>query len=249
MFGFNQNSKFHAGINHWINIIAMLSIPVFIWQFTIFQLIMCAVGYFLWHNIGVIAGYHKLASHRQYSPPKWFKYFSIACGTMSAQSPAISWASQHTAHHAYSDTENDPHSPVHKGVWNAFLNIHYLTKEIKPIHGRRVIKDDVYIWQYNNYWLIMFSIVLTLAFIDPFSVIYFWLVPCGLARLTESYIIAINHREGGPVNNYFVGVVSGGEGWHRNHHDNANRLVLHPHDWFGKTLQWLFKQTKLNHVE
>lgn len=31
------------------------------------------------------------------------------------------WVSVHTYHHAFSDTEKDPHSPVHKGFWHVFL--------------------------------------------------------------------------------------------------------------------------------
>lgn len=31
------------------------------------------------------------------------------------------WVSVHTYHHAFSDTERDPHSPVHKGFWHVFL--------------------------------------------------------------------------------------------------------------------------------
>ena len=31
------------------------------------------------------------------------------------------WVSVHTYHHAFSDTEKDPHSPVHKGFWHIFL--------------------------------------------------------------------------------------------------------------------------------
>jgi fatty-acid desaturase len=237
MFAFNKDSRIHVAVNHWISIIAMFSIPVFVWQFNAYQLMACAVGYFLWHNIGISAGYHRLATHRQYSPPIWFKYWTMICGVMTAQGPAISWAAQHTAHHAYTDTENDPHSPVHKGFWNSFFNLHYLTKEVKPIHGRRVIGDDVYLWQMNNYWLIMILTLLLFTMIDPFSLIYFWLVPCGLTRLTESYIVAINHRKGYAVNNYPLGIISGGEGWHKTHHERANALVLHKHDWFGKILK------------
>lgn len=31
------------------------------------------------------------------------------------------WVSVHTYHHAFSDTDKDPHSPVHKGFWHVFL--------------------------------------------------------------------------------------------------------------------------------
>ena len=33
-----------------------------------------------------------------------------------AKSP-LGWAAAHRAHHQYSDTEKDPHSPKHKGFW------------------------------------------------------------------------------------------------------------------------------------
>jgi stearoyl-CoA desaturase (Delta-9 desaturase) len=31
------------------------------------------------------------------------------------------WVGVHTYHHAFSDKEQDPHSPVHKGFWHVFL--------------------------------------------------------------------------------------------------------------------------------
>jgi stearoyl-CoA desaturase (delta-9 desaturase) len=33
----------------------------------------------------------------------------------------LDWVSVHVYHHAYSDTEKDPHSPVVKGFWRVFL--------------------------------------------------------------------------------------------------------------------------------
>jgi fatty-acid desaturase len=240
MLGF-KTTKIHIDTNQLINIIGVLIIPIAAYQFTLFQWAICLVGYFMWQNIGISAGYHKLATHRQYSPPVWFKIFTTICGTMAAQGPVIHWASQHTAHHAYSDTTNDPHSPAHKGFWNVVFNLPYLNDEVRAIHSRRVITDSVYRWQNDNYWLIIILMVIGMCLIDPMSIFYFWLVPCGFARLTEMYLTAINHRNGSPVNNHFLGLIAAGEGWHKNHHESANRLVLHSHDWFGKILQRLSK--------
>ena len=33
----------------------------------------------------------------------------------------LDWVSVHMYHHAHSDKEKDPHSPVHKGFWHVFL--------------------------------------------------------------------------------------------------------------------------------
>lgn len=229
----------HVTIGQWINIIGILLIPVAIFTFTSFHWLMCAVGYFFLHNVGLGAGYHKLATHRQYSPPIWFKVFTMICGAVAAQGPAIYWAGQHIAHHAHSDTEQDPHSPVHKGFWKVAFFLPYLIDEVKPIYLRRVAGDKIYRWQLNNYWTIMIVAVAIMALIDPFSLVYFWLIPSGLGRLSEMYLTAINHNKGAPRNNYFLGVVGGGEGWHKNHHDNGNQLILHKHDWFGKLLSKL----------
>lgn len=239
MLGFKPNTT-HVSIGQWLNIIGILLIPFAIFNFTLFHWVMCLVGYFLLQNFGLGAGYHKLATHKQYSPPNWFKVFSICiCGTMAAQGPVIFWGGQHIAHHAGADTDQDPHSPVHKGFWKVVFFLPYLIDEVKPMHLRRFAADKIYRWQLNNYWMIMIVGVLLLLLIDPFSLIYLWLVPVGLARLTEMYLTAINHRHGYPKNNYFLGIMAGGEGWHKSHHDNSNRLVHHKHDWFDKMLSKL----------
>ena len=235
-FKFSSETKTHTAINQTFNIIGILLIPVLALYGTPFEWLMCFVGYTLWNSVGIFTGYHKLATHRQFNPPKWFKWFSILCGTMAQQGPAIHWASQHVVHHAYTDTEKDPHSPVFKGFWNVAFFLPFLTEEIKPIHSRRVITDPVYRFQADYFWAILIVFCALCYIVDPFSLVYFWLVPSGLARISVFYLTAMAHKSGEPVNNDFLGFVSAGEGWHKNHHENGRALVLHKYDWWDKFL-------------
>jgi stearoyl-CoA desaturase (Delta-9 desaturase) len=84
---------------------------------------------------------HRYAAHKMFIMnafwEKFFHIFSWACQGSSYLSPRA-YAILHRMHHAFSDTEHDPHSPHHtenlftmmwktKNIYNAYLNY-----EIKP---------------------------------------------------------------------------------------------------------------------
>jgi stearoyl-CoA desaturase (delta-9 desaturase) len=56
------------------------------------------------------------------------------------------WVSVHTYHHAFSDTEKDPHSPVHKGLWRVFFggSFDYASAKSWPevLKIRKTIKEN-----------------------------------------------------------------------------------------------------------
>ena len=64
----------------------------------------------------------------------------------------------------------------------------------------------------------------TLAFIDPFALIYAWLAPAGLAKLIGSLIFTYGHHGGRPHNNILLGLVTFGEGFHFNHHNDESKF-------------------------
>ncbi|MFC3865203.1 acyl-CoA desaturase [Alcaligenes aquatilis] len=61
---------------------------------------------------GVEGGLHRLFSHRSYRVPEWLRASIGILGCMAAQGPILFWVATHRIHHAFTDTSEDPHSPV-----------------------------------------------------------------------------------------------------------------------------------------
>lgn len=61
--------------------------------------------------LGVEVGLHRFFSHRAFAAGAGVTSFLGIAGCMAAQGPILFWAATHRMHHAYTDTDGDPHSP------------------------------------------------------------------------------------------------------------------------------------------
>lgn len=61
--------------------------------------------------------YHRYFSHRSFKTSRWLQAAMALLGASSAQRDPIWWASHHFHHHAHSDDPDDPHSPSQRGFW------------------------------------------------------------------------------------------------------------------------------------
>src|SRR3954469_11100630 len=80
------------------------------WQ----SLVICFVLYWI-RFFAIGAGYHRYFSHRAYSTSRLFQFVLAFLAQTSAQKSVLWWAAKHRHHHLHSDTEQDVHSPRHKG--------------------------------------------------------------------------------------------------------------------------------------
>ncbi|QFG24941.1 acyl-CoA desaturase [Actinomadura sp. WMMB 499] len=68
-------------------------------------------GMYLVTALGVEGGLHRFFSHRAFSArPAVTALWGVA-GSMAAQGPIVFWVATHRIHHAFTDTDRDPHSP------------------------------------------------------------------------------------------------------------------------------------------
>ncbi len=81
------------------------------------RLAVMAVLYVLAINVGIGMCYHRLLTHRGYQTPKWLEYLMSICATISLEGGPIFWVSTHRVHHQLSDQEGDPHTPREGGWW------------------------------------------------------------------------------------------------------------------------------------
>ncbi len=62
-------------------------------------------------TLGVEGGLHRFFSHWSFASGSTMTTLWGAAGSMAAQGPILFWVATHRIHHAFTDTDRDPHSP------------------------------------------------------------------------------------------------------------------------------------------
>ncbi len=232
-----------AGIN-WLTLIvlivfhlgALAALFFFTWQ----RLTVMVVLYLLAINVGIGMCYHRLLTHRGYLVPKWLEHVMAVCATLSLEGGPIFWVATHRVHHQLSDRKGDPHTP-REGGWWAHLGwlvwgnaLHAQTSALAR-YVPDLSRDRFYLWLSKYHW-----IPLTASGGLLFGLGWIWggwanavgmLLWGAFFRVTVGLhatwlVNSATHMWGrrrfetrdDSRNNWWVALVSGGEGWHNNHH-------------------------------
>jgi stearoyl-CoA desaturase (delta-9 desaturase) len=94
---------------------AVLWFPV-----TVELVLLMLVSFFV-RTFGWEAGHHRYFAHRSFKTGRVFQFVLGALGAMSGQRGPLWWAAVHREHHSHSDTDHDPHSPLKRGRFFAYL--------------------------------------------------------------------------------------------------------------------------------
>jgi stearoyl-CoA desaturase (delta-9 desaturase) len=190
--------------------------------------------------LGVTVGYHRMLTHRSFRPHPIVKFVLLVLGSMALEGPALQWATTHIKHHAQADRPGDPHSPV-EGFFHAHIGWIFGTDSADPqIYGRHLLNDPQVVFVSRT-----FVLWAVLSLVIPF-VIGGWtgLLWGGLVRifLTHHVTWSVNsvcHTFGRRAfetndqsrNEWVVGLLAFGEGWHNNHHAFP-RSAFHGLHWW-----------------
>lgn len=219
-------------------IIAHLAIIPMVLYATWWQWGIVLFVYFLTGCLGMTMTYHRLLSHKSWNPPKWVEYLFALFATIGLTGSAISWVAIHREHHAFTDTEKDPHSPVFRGfLWAHFLS---MFAKVKIKYASHLLRDSFYSFQHKHYFLIniIYAIILLILF-GPLSLVYAWLVPAMVLWNSGSLIVSFSHRNGYPHNDLPLAFLVWGEGYHHNHHSDAKSSRFGKHDLGGIIISFL----------
>jgi len=191
-------------------------------------------------GLGVTIGYHRMLTHRSFQPHPVVKFIFLAFGSMAVEGPALEWAATHIKHHAHSDREGDPHSPV-EGFWHAHMGWMFKTRDADPnVYCRNLVRDPMVVFMSSTFFL---WVILSLAI--PFA-IGGWtgLLWGGLVRIFFTHHItwsvnSVCHTFGKREfetrdrsrNEWVVGLLGFGEGWHNNHHAFPRSAFHGLHRW------------------
>ena len=96
-------------------ILIHLSCVAAFWTGITWQAVAICITLYWLRMFGIGAGYHRYFSHRSYSTGRFLQFILAFLAQSSAQKSVLWWAAKHRHHHLHSDTQQDVHSPRHKG--------------------------------------------------------------------------------------------------------------------------------------
>ncbi|MCU1624554.1 MAG: Stearoyl-CoA 9-desaturase [Frankiales bacterium] len=195
---------------------------------------------------GITVGFHRYFTHGSFKAKRGLRIALAVAGSMAIQGPVTRWVADHRRHHAFSDSDGDPHSPWRygggvKGLTKGLLHAHVLWLfDTEQTDQKRFSPDllaDEDIVRVSRLFpvLVATSLLLpallggliTMSFTGALSA-FFWasIVRVGLLHHVTWSINSICHTWGErpfttkdrAVNVWWLAVASGGESWHNLHH-------------------------------
>jgi stearoyl-CoA desaturase (delta-9 desaturase) len=200
------------------------------------------LGLYFVRMFAVTAGYHRYFAHRTFKTSRVFQFILAAMGASSLQNGPLWWAAHHRHHHRYSDTELDVHSPVTGTFWWAHMGW-ILSKKFSAYDPKDVADLEKFPEiQWVNRFYIYFALAMGAALFVVGMILAKYapslgttgpqlLVWGGFVSTTILYhgtftINSLAHKIGSrrfdtpddSRNNFFLAIITLGEGWHNNHH-------------------------------
>jgi stearoyl-CoA desaturase (delta-9 desaturase) len=97
-------------------IILAIAIPLLWGQAVNLHDLVLAGIFYLVAGFGISVGFHRLFTHRSFTPNRPLKFILAAAGSMAFEGSVTSWVANHRRHHMFSDQPGDPHSPHRYGT-------------------------------------------------------------------------------------------------------------------------------------
>jgi stearoyl-CoA desaturase (Delta-9 desaturase) len=188
--------------------------------------------------------YHRYFSHRTFKTSRPAQFIFALLGASATQRGPLWWAANHREHHRNSDTPADPHSPVQYGFFRShagwFMCNRFYATQYNRIQDFARFPELVWLNRYDK------AVPLSLAFLMYLSgVALEYTAPSlrvtGLQLLVWGFVISttilfhatasinsLAHIFGNKRydtgdesrNNFWLALITLGEGWHNNHHQH-----------------------------
>jgi stearoyl-CoA desaturase (delta-9 desaturase) len=206
------------------------------------------IGFYMLTGMGITIGYHRLLTHRSFETVPALRALLLIFGSMATEGPALTWASQHIQHHANADHEDDPHSPV-EGLWHAHIGWLFGNNDVNPEkYGAWLLKDRMVLFISKTFLLwVVLGLLIPMAIgglVGGWEAAWRALLWGGAVRMFVTHHVtwsvnSVCHTFGNRMfntrdrsfNNWVVGLLAFGEGWHNNHHAFP-RAAFHGMRWW-----------------
>jgi stearoyl-CoA desaturase (delta-9 desaturase) len=171
---------------------------------------------------------------------------------LALQDGAINWVATHRIHHRHTEIPGkDPHTPREGGWWS---HIGWIVTGMAQQHSDEVLKryaPDLWkdpVHRFLNRWYFMPLVILSLALFFAFGwqiVLWSVFLRVTLALHATWLVNSATHlwgsrrfdTEDDSRNNWWVALLTFGEGWHNNHHAHPS-AARHGLAWYEIDLNW-----------
>ena len=186
--------------------------------------------------------YHRYFSHKAFRTSRPVQFLFGLLGASSVQRGPLWWAAHHRHHHRASDTPADPHSPRHQGFWYShmgwFLSRGAFRTDLEAVKDLAKFPELRLLDRFDILVPVLLAVGLfllggwletaapTLETNGPQLLIWGFFVSTVVLFHVTVTINSFAHRFGrrrfatrdDSRNNWFLALLTFGEGWHNNHH-------------------------------
>ncbi len=203
-----------------------------------------AVALYLLRMFAITAFYHRFFAHKSFKTSRVVQLIFAVIGASATQRGPLWWAAHHRKHHRFADQLNDPHSPKQGFWWSHigwFLNKQHFNTDYAMVPelatypelrwldrfdiavpvllavSLYVLGEMMAAWfpsmQTNGWQLVVWG-----YFISTIVLLHATLLINSLAHKMGSRRY---HTPDHSRNNFWLALLTLGEGWHNNHHYHA----------------------------
>jgi len=227
---------------------AVAALFMFSWK----AFLVSAALYWIAVGWGISLGYHRLHTHRSYKTPLALEYFFALCGALTLEGGPIFWVATHRIHHQKSDQPGDPHSPrdgafwAHMG-WILWGEAKHNNTRLNSKYAPDLAKHRFYVWLNNWHWVPMVLLGLILFAAGGLPMMLWGICLRVVVGLHSTWLVnSATHMWGArrfatrddSRNNWWVALLTFGEGWHNNHHAHPTS-ARHGLAWYEFDVSWI----------
>ncbi|MFO0699916.1 MAG: acyl-CoA desaturase [Nitrospira sp.] len=201
-----------------------------------------AIGFYYLRMFAITGWYHRYFSHRTFKTSRIVQFLFALLGSSCTQRGPLWWAGHHRHHHIASDTPEDVHSPRHGGfLWSHMgwiMSQTFYAPRLKSITDfakfpelRFLDRFDVLIPVLTGVGMFGFGRLLEtyapelgtnglqmLVWGYFISTVALFHGTCTINSLSHVYGSQRYETGDDSRNNFFLALITMGEGWHNNHH-------------------------------
>jgi stearoyl-CoA desaturase (delta-9 desaturase) len=213
-----------------------------IWVGVSFTAVMVAIALYAIRMIAITGFYHRYFSHRTFKTSRAVQFIFAVLGSMSVQRGPLWWAAHHRHHHAHSDRPDDSHSPHQHGfLWSHmgwFMNRRNFATRWELIDDLAKYPELKFLDRFDILMPVALACLLFFGggaladaypslntsgsqlliwgfFISTVALYHGTFTVNSLAHVFGKRRYATRDHS---RNNWFLAIITFGEGWHNNHH-------------------------------
>ena len=201
-----------------------------------------AVSLYLLRMFAITGFYHRYFSHRSFKSSRVVQFLMALLGSTSVQRGPLWWAAHHRHHHRHSDKDTDVHSPVKAGfLWSHMVwftsNAHFST-DYNKVKDLARYPELRFLNRYDMLVPFLFAAAIFglgallgryapgLGTNGPQLLVWGFFISTVVLYHATFSINSLAHVFGSrrfqtkdqSRNNWFLALITLGEGWHNNHH-------------------------------